>query len=464
MAEVTLEQASKKARDLFNKGFTALERGNFDYAINLLTASLQQEPKLASARRYLRIAQIQKAKQAKASSFSQVFSKIRNLPRYGSATAMLRAGKAEQALGMAEDLLKDEPLNLGYVKLFVKAATALEMPEAASQTLEIAREYYPDDVDLLAELGDLYRALGKTKEARDTYERVSTLRPNDPDILKKLKDAMAVEGMASGGWAQMANKGGTFRDVMKDTKEAVMLEQENKAVKSDADLDALIAESLRKIAAEPKNVNFYRALARLYVQQKNFDESIAVLRKALEVNPGDPELDQSVSVVRLQRYDHEIEQLSAAGQAEAAQAKLAERQQFLYQDVEERVRRYPNDLKLRYEYGVILLEFEKINEAIQQLQMSQRNPKYRIRSLYYMAICFKIKEQYDLAAEQLESARSELLVMDDVKKDVCYELGTVAELLGDRARAIECYKQIYQVDIGYRDVSQKIELLYQRKA
>ena len=44
MAELTLEEAPQKLKDLFNKGFGALERGNLDYAIDLLFSCVQEEP------------------------------------------------------------------------------------------------------------------------------------------------------------------------------------------------------------------------------------------------------------------------------------------------------------------------------------------------------------------------------------------------------------------------------------
>jgi DNA-binding SARP family transcriptional activator len=66
-----------------------------------------------------------------------------------------------------------------------------------------------------------------------------------------------------------------------------------------------------------------------------------------------------------------------------------------------------------------------------------------------------------MALDQLETASKELPVMDGTKKDICYELGQLAEAMGDRAKAADYYKQIYQVDIGYKDIAQKIEQVYQ---
>ena len=79
-----------------------------------------------------------------------------------------------------------------------------------------------------------------------------------------------------------------------------------------------------------------------------------------------------------------------------------------------------------------------------------------------MALCFKAKGQHDLAIEQLEGANSELSLMDDTKMDIIYELGSICEAIGQLDRAADYYKQIYAVDISYRDVAQKIEKSYKK--
>jgi tetratricopeptide (TPR) repeat protein len=88
-------------------------------------------------------------------------------------------------------------------------------------------------------------------------------------------------------------------------------------------------------------------------------------------------------------------------------------------DSADRVKRYPNDLQFRYEYGVVLYEHNRLNEAIEEFQLAQRNPQRRIRTLYYLALCFKQKQQYDIAIEQLQKAASEMTVMDETKKIFC---------------------------------------------
>ena len=463
MTELAVDDAPRRARDLFNKGFAAFEHGNLDYAIDMLYHCVELEPTLLQARKFLRAAEIQRFKQKKGGAISNAVSTVRGLPKMLSVLA--GGGKGEKALPAvlkAEQLLQDSPLNLRFIKFFADAAVNAELPEAAIQTLEIAREHYPRNPYVIEAVGRLYLAVGRTKEGRACFELLCQVSPNDPRAVKALKDAMALDSMQKDGWSESAESGGTYRDMMKDEKESVLLEQQAKAKKSDKDVDALIEETREKMAAEPGNLNYYRALARLYIQKASFDEAIAMLAEAQVKSPGDAELDRAMTAARTAQFDAAIARLEADGDAAAVAAKRHERAQFLFEDLQQRVERYPNDLQLRYDYGVMLFDNEYFNEAIQQFQLAQRNPKVRLKTLQYLGLCFKAKDQLDMAVEQLEKANAELTSMSEAKKDVCYELGAIAEAMGDIAKAGDYYKQIYQADIGYKDIAAKIDGLYKQ--
>ena len=66
----------------------------------------------------------------------------------------------------------------------------------------------------------------------------------------------------------------------------------------------------------------------------------------------------------------------------------------------------------------------------------------------------------DLAARTLQSAIKEKTAFDAEKKDLIYALGGVLEKMGKAEEAIEQYKLIYEVDIGYKDVSAKVDKYY----
>jgi hypothetical protein len=68
----------------------------------------------------------------------------------------------------------------------------------------------------------------------------------------------------------------------------------------------------------------------------------------------------------------------------------------------------------------------------------------------------------DLAMKQLEEASREILSMDAMKKEILYNLGLVNERLGEQEKSLNCMKQIYQADYGYKDVAKRVESSYKQ--
>jgi tetratricopeptide (TPR) repeat protein len=74
--------------------------------------------------------------------------------------------------------------------------------------------------------------------------------------------------------------------------------------------------------------------------------------------------------------------------------------------------------------------------------------------------CFAHRGMNDMAARKLQEALAAKTNFDDEKKDLLYVLGSVFEKMGKVEEAIEQFKQIYEVDIGYRDVAAKVDIYY----
>ena len=226
---------------------------------------------------------------------------------------------------------------------------------------------------------------------------------------------------------------------------------------------SLIAEKLKQIEAEPKNMNARRALARIYVQGKRYYEAIDVLQKAIEASGTmDPELDRMLSQTKVQYYDQQIEALRAETREDEAAALEGEKNQFVFDDLAQRVERYPNDLHLRYELGVQYFTYEYYDEALEHLQLAQKSPKDRLWALYYLAMCFLKKGQTDMAVMQLETARDAIPTMDDLKKKIVYQLGLCAEESGDLEKAYQYYKDVYSTDVGFEDLGDRMLAVSQK--
>ena len=67
---------------------------------------------------------------------------------------------------------------------------------------------------------------------------------------------------------------------------------------------------------------------------------------------------------------------------------------------------------------------------------------------------------HDLAVKQLTDALADLHGMDGTKKEVLYEKGLIHLDVDDKVAALDCFKQIYEVDYGYRDVAKRVEDSY----
>ena len=460
MAGERNDQAAQQAQNFYNKGQVAYERGNLDIAIDLLIQCITLVPGFSRARKILRAAQIAKFRKEKKSKMALQVQEFSAAMLRAKIAAMLKTGKKEQAITECEKLMTMNPLNSKNVDLAVEAADACGFPEAALFTVEAAYENNQDDMQLLRRLADYYMAVGEYAKARDAYVKLSATRPNDQTILKLLKDAEARTTMTEGGWEEAAGEKGGFRKLIRDKEAASKLDMKAKSVVSGSDAEALIAEAKERLEKEPNNLNFYRALARIYSQNKRFDEAVETLVAAQKVNAADPELDRALSAAKTAAYGEKIAALKAEGKEAEAADLDAEMNQFIFDDLVSRVERYPNDLKLRFELGMQYYKYDYFDDAIGQLQLAQRSPQERVKALYYLAMCFAKKGQGDMAIMQLETANDQLTVMDDLKKMVVFALGDLSEKAGKLDKAFEYYKEVYGADIGFEDIAERFQRVY----
>jgi len=456
MAVVTLEQCPKKVKDLFNRASTAIERDNADYAIEMLLSTLDLEPQLLQARRLLRMAEIRKATSGKSS-----MSGLKGMGPKSKIKSLIKKDPAKALKTAEEQLMTVDPVNAGFVYAYKEAAMAADNPEAAVMTMELARDYNKTDKEYLETLGDLYLEVGNPKGAVESYTAVSELDPQNQPIRKKIRDAAAVNTMQKGNWEEE----GDFQNKLANKEEAAQLEQENKAVLSDDDITGMIKAFQLRVQSEPENISHSRRLAELYVQAGEFDAGIDEYERANSLTKGgDPEIDRAIVETTLKIYDNNIDYYeNIEPNPEEAQQMRAEKEEYEFTIAADRVERYPNDREFKYLYGELLFKRGDYTEAIRQFQEGKKNPKHRLNAIYYLGRCFHAKGQLDMAINTLTDAADEMLVMDDTKKDVLYELGSISETMEEYAQALDYYKKIYEVDIGYKDVEQKIEEGYNRQ-
>ena len=148
--------------------------------------------------------------------------------------------------------------------------------------------------------------------------------------------------------------------------------------------------------------------------------------------------------------------------SEELKAAKKNRAEILLADARERVERNPTDLQLRFEFGEHLVDAGRFREAVPELQRARQNPNARLKAMNLLGRCYGELGMLDLAMKQLEEASREVLSMDAMKKEILYNLGLVYERMGEQEKSLNCMKQIYQADYGYKDVAKRVESSYKQ--
>jgi tetratricopeptide (TPR) repeat protein len=230
-------------------------------------------------------------------------------------------------------------------------------------------------------------------------------------------------------------------------------------------LENLIKEKLEALAKEPESSVIQRELGKLYAQRDNYDEALRYL-EALYAKEGgsDPSLEREIGDTKIKRLEFKItgrkKELekqpgdpTLTGEIAALETEL---DQLKLSEAERLVERYPNDLMYRYELGSLYMKTGNIDGAVEQLQKSRGQPQRRVASLNQLGQCYQQMGLPDMAIDTFNEAIAELPVMDGLKKELLYNLGTAYELMGDQEKSLASFKEIAKVDFSYRDVREKI--------
>ena len=446
---------NQKIQNLIRRGHQSLESRRPELAIVMFRQALEACPKSLEARKGLRAAQILKFKTEQSGGFGLVVKKFGNIFKVSKARRLIKAGRGIEAMWLAEDLLETDPFDEKYIDVAVAAAKAAGMHEAAAITIEAAYSSGGGNAALLEKVALYYSIAKNWTKVKEAYSKLLAAKPGDQRLLRLLKNADANLTLSS-GWEQTAGKQGGTMDLLANPEQAAELDRQNAANVAEDDVDKAARIYLSRISVNKEDINAYRALARLYLKSKRYEEAVDTIEKAIAVSKSDPEMERMLSSAKLSKYDADIKVAQDSNDEETANRLIGERYKFMFTDLKERVMRYPNDLHLRYELGALYCKYDQYDEAIEHLQLSQKSPKDRLESLYLLALCFIKKGQTDLGVMQLETAMSQLPTMDELKKKVVYRLGRCAEDEGNLEKAYSYYRDVYSADIGFEDLNDRM--------
>jgi len=377
------------------------------------------------------------------------------------------------------------------------------MPDLPLDALDIRQQKLVENAGRAFEQGNLDYVL-------TACAQVLLDAPGCLPVRKLLRAAQVRQFSGRGGWMSKALKGLTalpfsFGSGRRDP--AVMLVQADSILSKDPysitglhllaevavinawpETAAFALEAIREL--DPTDRGNLLALGEAWLRAKNPAAALQVADELLRLNPVDGDaltlmrkasIDKTISQGHWEADGSYREKLSNEAESVALE-KAARRTRSgsgplgchepvppssPVDDVEaakELVDRYPMDADARFRLAKLLLDRGEIELAIAQYQQVQKAPKLRVHALLGLARCFRSRGLHDLAILQLRTAKRELTNLDDLKKEVVYELGSVLEQDKQGEAAIAEFKEIYREDIGFRDVAAKINAHYTQRS
>ena len=434
------------------KAEEALRRRNYDFAVEMYRQLLDLDPDQGDARKGLR--QALKARHD-AKSGGKLFRAIRGAAPLSKAHGMVKLKKYDAAARALEDYLKTNPVDVEANLLLGDALESAGHLKSARAVYEFVAEIDPKNGEGLKRAGAMFQATGEFAQALEYYERALAADPRDQEVLKARKDLAAETALAGGGLDAV----GHSREKLADAEQTKSLERQRRTHLSTDELREELAKVEERFHDDPRDVNVMLELASLHERLKDPEAALEFVERALEYKRGDVDLlakagDLRAGVLR--------RQLAAAGKSgDEAGADRIERELAKHEleDFERRVEARPGDAGLRLGLAQRLFRAEEFDRALAELQQAQGDPRVRREVSELKGRCFHAKGFGDLAAKELEKALEGLADTDERAKEILYTLGLLAEEQGDRDTARSRFSRVFEVDIGFRDVSQKMESL-----
>ena len=203
MPEKSLDEIPLALRQYFEKGATALQRENFDYAIAIFNEILAKEPAFFECREFLRVTQFKKMGGGPG-FFKKVFGGASSSPMIAKGQIALRNNPLE-AITIAEHILNNDPQNTAAHKLLAEAALAADLPRTAIFSLEILLKSAPKDKELRIQLARALARGGEATRAEGVFADVLRDYPGDSMLAQELKNVSARKTLDEGGYESLVD-------------------------------------------------------------------------------------------------------------------------------------------------------------------------------------------------------------------------------------------------------------------
>lgn len=468
----------QRLQQVFEHGKKSFEKGDVDYAHDMFTQCVSEDPANLIYLQHFRANLAKRAGDTKKSGrFGGLNMKLKSA-RAGIAKATAK-GDWQAAFASGCEALKQSPADIQTLLELADTCGTLGAGESQLYYLKWAL-----DIDAKHEMAnrkaaEVLERNGQFDQAIGCLKRVQEAKPLDQAVAKKISH-LSVE--------QTIHKGGYNQDLLKkgDAAHAQPNEGASKSIESSAAASVTEAEPatsdpagksaeeelLDAIRLHPAELQNYTDLADLYSQASRLRDAERVLTKALAASGGgEVAIRERLEETRIRRMREQLEvaERRAATEKTAESVELAKRMRGQANQVElevylARTQRNPGNAANQFELGVRLKRGGKFREAIQAFQAARSDTRRLSETQLQLGECFQQIEQYRLAMSSYEAAVTAAPdPASDEHKLARYRAGVLATGLKEWDKAEKHLTELAAADFGYRDVADRLDKLAQNR-
>ncbi len=434
------------------KADEALRRRNYDFAVDLYRSLLDISPDLGEARAGLRQALRKREEKKKGTRLLRAVGGAVPLAR---AKTMHKLRKHEACAKALEDYLKGNPLDEEANLLLGISLEESGHFNSARAVYEFLADIAPNNPEGLKRAGAMMARTGEPARALQYFERALQADPRDQEALKARKNLAAETALSQTNFESV----GHSREQIKDKDQARQLERQQRRHLSDDELREELERLETRYAEDPSNVDVMLELASIHERLKDPAAALDLVERAQSYRKDSYDILCRAGDLRAKALKKRIARAGRDGDEEEANRLERELVEIECEDWRGRVEMRPGDAAARLQLGRRLMRAEAYDEALGELQKANGDPRLQKEAVFLLAQCFHSKGILDLARKQYEQALEATPAGDERTKEILYNLGAIAEAEGDTAAARSNYIRIYEIDIGYRDVANKMEQL-----
>lgn len=462
------DQLASAAQDWFKKGTDAMNRQNWDFAVECFSNSIKMKPEIVLYR------------QTKHGCSRKMYGDNGSGARMATMKLMSVRGKVKKARGkkdwklMAESAEDGLSINPWDAQLFAdlgEASNNMEWGEISAYAYTKAVELDRTNADFNRALGFVLRDRGEYKKARDCFKRIYDADPTDGEA-RSMMSQLDAESVIDRDYEKAKNT----QDVKADKPATNAYEEDRQARRGGRGPNESVAPGeseemdLRAaIRKDPENVALYLKLVDFLQANRQLPQAIEIIDKALELSKNDVSIAERKEDIELEIMKDEAAKAADRYRKNPDRERLkvkAEtlKKELIVREIEIKAARvespnHKNDMKMRLELGELYRRTKQYKKAIPLFQQAVADSRLKESALVSLGECFVRTGKADLGRRQFEKALETLNDKDhaDAFKLAHYYLGRIYEKAGKNDQAEDHYNEILSTDYDYRDVLKRLE-------